>query len=124
LYLQREKIDPLLQKLKQEFKLKDNQIIQVPMLYGYSGYAWWPNLVKSVLINGELLASDPRGPLINQQDYFQENFRQLITQSAVNVNFIDDRYYQELQGDVGAAVNTSRVGIDSPFWSALSSVRE
>lgn len=124
LYLQREKIDPLLQKLKQEFKLKDNQIIQVPMLYGYSGYAWWPNLVKSVLINGELLASDPRGPLINQQDYFQENFRQLITQSAVNVNFIDDRYYQELQGDVGDAVNTSRVGIDVPFWSALSSVRE
>ncbi|MGL6282166.1 MAG: protein-arginine deiminase family protein [Microcoleaceae cyanobacterium] len=120
LYLQREKIDPLLQKLKQEFKLKDNQIIQVPMLYGYSGYAWWPNLVKSVLINGELLASDPRGPLINQQDYFQENFRQLIAQSAVNINFIDDQYYQELQGDVGNAVNTSHVGIDSPFWSALS----
>jgi protein-arginine deiminase len=39
LQLQREKIDPLLKKIKREFNLEDDQIIQVPVLFGYSGYA-------------------------------------------------------------------------------------
>ena len=120
LYLQRVKLNPLIEKLKQEFNLSDDQIIQVPAMFGYSGYAWWPNMVNSVVINGELLVSNPGGALINGRDYTEENFRRLVSDSSLNINFMDDRYYQELRGNVHDATNTTRLGKNNPFWEALS----
>ena len=96
LYLQREKLNPLIENLKQEFNLSNDQIIQVPAMFGYSGYAWWPNMVNSVVINGELLVSSPGGALINGRDYTQEKFRRLVSNSSLNINFMDDQYYQQL----------------------------
>ncbi|WP_426546791.1 protein-arginine deiminase domain-containing protein [Dapis sp. BLCC M126] len=120
LYLQREKLNPLIEKLKQEFNLSDDQIIQVPAMFGYSGYSWWPNMVNSVVINGELLVSNPGGALINGRDYTQEKFRRLMADSSLNINFMDDRYYQELRGSVHDATNTTRLGKNNPFWESLS----
>ncbi|MGK7922155.1 MAG: protein-arginine deiminase domain-containing protein [Trichodesmium sp.] len=119
LYLQREKLNPLIEKLKQEFNLNDEQIIQVPAMFGYSGYAWWPNMVNSVVINGELLVSNPGGALINGRDYTQEKFRRLVANSGLNINFMDDQYYQELRGNVHDATNTTRLGENNPFWESL-----
>jgi len=116
LNLQRNKLNPLLKKLKREFQLTDEQIIMVPVLFGYSGYAWSPNLVNSAVVNGELLASNPRGPIINGRDYFQEQFRQLIAVSGLNVHFLEDTYYQELRGNTRDATNTTRQGEEKPFW--------
>lgn len=118
-YLQRTKINPLIVKLKREFQLSDEQIIQVPVMFGYSGYAWWPNLVNAVFINGQLLISNPRGPLIEGQDYTQEKMRQLLANSGVTVNFLDDKYYHELKGNTYSAINTTRPGEEKPFWQAL-----
>lgn len=120
LYLQREKLNPLIEKLKQEFNLSNDQIIQVPAMFGYSGYAWWPNMVNSVVINGELLVSSPGGALINGRDYTQEKFRRLVSNSSLNINFMDDQYYQQLRGNVHDAVNTTRLGKNHPFWKSLS----
>ena len=120
LYLQREKLNPLIENLKQEFNLSNDQIIQVPAMFGYSGYAWWPNMVNSVVINGELLVSSPGGALINGRDYTQEKFRRLVSNSSLNINFMDDQYYQQLRGNVHDAVNTTRLGKNYPFWKSLS----
>ncbi|MGB3508350.1 MAG: protein-arginine deiminase domain-containing protein [Microcoleaceae cyanobacterium] len=119
LYLQQEKINPLIQKLKEEFNLSDDQIIQVPAMFGYSGYAWWPNMVNSVVVNGELLVSNPAGALINGRDYTQEKFRRLVANSALNITFMDDKYYQDLRGSIHDATNTTRLGKNNPFWKSL-----
>ncbi|MDY7008507.1 MAG: protein-arginine deiminase domain-containing protein [Cyanobacteriota bacterium] len=120
LYLQREKLDPLIEKLKREFNLSNDQIIQVPAMFGYSGYSWWPNMVNSVVVNGELLVSNPVGALINGRDYTQEKFRRLVADASLNINFMDDKYYQNLRGSIHDATNTTRLGKDNPFWKSLS----
>ncbi|MEG4418474.1 protein-arginine deiminase family protein [Microcoleus sp. LAD1_D5] len=119
LYLQNQKLNPIIEKLKREFLLGDDQIIQVPAMFGYSGYAWWPNMVNSVPVNGKLLVSNPRGPMIEGVDYTQERLRQLLLPAGVSVSFLDDRYYQELKGNVQSATNTVRKPEDRPFWQSL-----
>ncbi|MEG5034151.1 protein-arginine deiminase family protein [Microcoleus sp. AT3-D2] len=119
LYLQNQKLNPIIEKLKREFLLGDDQIIQVPVMFGYSGYAWWPNMVNSVPVNGKLLVSNPRGPMIEGVDYTQERLRQLLLPAGVSVSFLDDRYYQELKGNVQSATNTVRKPEDQPFWQSL-----
>lgn len=119
LQLQREKIDPLLKKLKREFSLDDDQIVEVPVLFGYSGYAWWPNLINAVSVNGELLVPNPRGALIDGRDYTQEDFKRRLVVAGLNVNFLDDSYYQELKGDLYTGTNTTREASQQPFWKAL-----
>ncbi|MEL7038978.1 MAG: protein-arginine deiminase family protein [Cyanobacteria bacterium J06592_8] len=117
--LQREKIDPLLRILKREFGLDNDQIIEVPVIFGYSGYAWWPNLVNTVSVNGVLLVPNPRGPLIDGRDYTQEDFRRRLVVSGMNLNFLDDSYYQELKGDLYTGTNTTRESLEQPFWEIL-----
>ncbi len=119
LNLQKQKLNPIIEKLKREFLLTDDQIIQVPAMFGYSGYAWWPNMVNSVPVNGSLLVSNPRGALIDGKDYTQERLRQLLLPFGVNISFLDDRYYQELRGNVQSATNTVRKGEERPFWQSL-----
>ncbi|MEG4067184.1 protein-arginine deiminase family protein [Microcoleus sp. Pol11C2] len=119
LYLQQQKLNPIIEKLKREFLLGDDQIIQVPVMFGYSGYAWWPNMVNSVPVNGKLLVSNPRGPMIDGVDYTQERLRQLLLPAGVSVSFLDDRYYQELKGNVQSATNTVRKPEERPFWQSL-----
>ncbi|MCY7386324.1 MAG: protein-arginine deiminase [Microcoleus sp. CAN_BIN18] len=119
LNLQKQRLNPVIEKLKREFALTDDQIIQVPAMFGYSGYAWWPNMVNSVPVNGKLLVSNPRGALIDGKDYTQERLRQLLLPFGVNISFLDDRYYQELRGNVQSATNTVRKGEERPFWQSL-----
>ena len=119
LNLQKKKITPILRQLKQELNLKDEQIIEVPVLFGYSGYSWWPNLINSVFINGELLVSNPRGPLIDGRDYLQEDLKQRLAIAGIQINFLDDSYYQELKGNLQGAINTTREGQEIPFWQVL-----
>ncbi|MBE9096826.1 protein-arginine deiminase family protein [Tychonema sp. LEGE 07203] len=119
LNLQKQKINPILDKLKREFSLTDDQIVQVPAMFGYSGYAWWPNMVNSVPVNGNLLVSNPRGPMIDGRDYTQERLRQLLLPAGVSVSFLNDRYYQELKGNVQSATNTVRKPELQPFWQSL-----
>ncbi|TAE65662.1 MAG: protein-arginine deiminase [Oscillatoriales cyanobacterium] len=119
LNLQKQKLNPILEKLKREFSLADDQIVQVPAMFGYSGYAWWPNMVNSVPVNGKLLVSNPRGPIIDGLDYTQERLRQLLLPAGVSMSFLDDRYYQELKGNVQSATNTVRKPEPRPFWQSL-----
>lgn len=121
LKLQTQKINPIIAKLKREFKLTDSQIIRIPAMFNYGGSAFWSNMVNSVAVNGKLMVSNPRGALIGGKDYTQEAFRKRVAGSALKVYFLDDRYYQELRGNTHCATNTRRKGFAQPFWKALPS---
>jgi protein-arginine deiminase len=118
LKLQREHINPIIQKLKQELKLSDAQIIQVPAMYT-RGASWWPNMVNSVVVNGHLIASDPKGAIVDDRDLTQDVFLNLVAASGLQVHFVDDLYYHELRGNTHCATNTERAGSDRPFWQQL-----
>ncbi|HIK52213.1 MAG TPA: protein-arginine deiminase [Oscillatoriales cyanobacterium M59_W2019_021] len=120
LRLQREFLNPTIDKLKREFKLTDSQIIRVPSLYATNGSAWWPSMVNSVVVNGHLFVSDPKGVLLNEVDLTQEVFRNLVSTSGLKVHFMNDRYYHELKGNTHCATNSARQGISQPFWERLS----
>ena len=77
-------------------------------------------MVNSVVVNGELLVSNPVGALINGRDYTQEKFRRLVADASLNINFMDDKYYQNLRGSIHDATNTTRLGKNNPFWKSLS----
>ncbi|MGL5082438.1 MAG: protein-arginine deiminase family protein [Microcoleaceae cyanobacterium] len=119
LNLQQEQIDPLVKKLKREFRLNDDQVIRVPMLFGYTGYAWWPNLVNAVYVNRKLLSSNPRGPLIDGLDYTQEEFKRRLAIAGLEITFLDDDYYQELKGNIQTGTNAIRKPAEQPFWEDL-----
>ncbi|MBD1940099.1 protein-arginine deiminase family protein [Microcoleus sp. FACHB-68] len=119
LKLQSQHLNPIIAKLKQEFNLSDDQIVRIPAMYGYGGYSWWPNMVNSVAVNGQIMASNPRGAIVNGRDYTQEAFRRRVARSALKVYFLEDLYYQELRGNTHCATNTRRKGLDTPFWSTL-----
>lgn len=119
LKLQKDKIDPLINKLQREFKLRDDQIVEIPAMFGYTGYAWWPNPINSVFVNGKLLVSDPRGALIDGRDYIQEDFKGRIAIAGIDVTFLDDSYYQNLKGSLNAGLNTTRLGEEQAFWESF-----
>ncbi|MGB6170153.1 MAG: protein-arginine deiminase family protein, partial [Geitlerinemataceae cyanobacterium] len=120
LRLQREFLNPTIDKLKREFKLTDDQIIQIPSLYATNGSAWWPSMVNSVVVNDRLFVSDPKGVLLDNVDLTQEVFRNRVSASGLEVHFVNDRYYHELKGNTHCATNTARQGISLPFWERLS----
>ncbi len=119
LQIQRDRIDPLISKLKREFSLNDNQIIQIPAMFSLTGYSWWPNMVNSVAVNGHFLVADPRGPIVGDRDVTQDTFRKLVSKSPLQVHFLDNDYYQELRGNVHCATNTTRTPPEKPFWKQL-----
>ncbi len=119
LQIQRDRINPLIAKLKREFSLNDNQIIQIPAMFSLTGYSWWPNMVNSVAVNGHFLVADPRGPIVRDRDVTQETFRKLVSKSPLQVHFLDNDYYQELRGNVHCATNTTRTPPEQPFWKQL-----
>lgn len=119
LRLQTKHLNAIQEKVKREFNLTDDQIIRIPAMFNFGGSSLWPNMVNSVVVNGRLMVSNPRGAIINGKDYTQEEFRRRVTPSALKVYFLDDRYYQELRGNTHCATNTRRDGVEKPFWDSL-----
>ncbi|MGF1492486.1 MAG: protein-arginine deiminase family protein [Microcoleaceae cyanobacterium] len=118
--LQQKKVDPLVRKLKQEFGLKDEQIVRVPLLFGYTGYSWWPNLINAIYLNRRLLAPNPKGPLVDGRDYLQEEFKRRLAIADAEITFLNDDYYQDLKGNLQTGTNTVREAPEQPFWEAFS----
>ncbi|HEY9808365.1 MAG TPA: protein-arginine deiminase family protein [Halomicronema sp.] len=119
LRLQAKNINAIEEKVKREFNLTNDQIIRVPAMFDFGGSSWWPNMVNSVVVNGRLMVSNPRGAIINGKDFTQEEFRRRVAASALTVYFLNDRYYQELRGNTHCATNTRRDGVEKPFWESL-----
>ena len=120
LKIQSDYIDPTIEKLKREFQLNDDQIVQLPEMYTTFGAAWSPSTVNSVMVNGKLLVSDPRGAIVDDKDYSQTRFRELIAASGLQVYFLNDKPYHEMRGNTHCATNTTRKAKTQPFWERLS----
>ena len=119
LNLQRQHLDPIVEQLKAEFGLSDDRIIPLPTLYGSPGYPWWPSPVNSVVVNGYLLISDPKGVIVDGKDYTQETVKQLVERSGLEVRFLDDRFYHEMRGNTHCATNAARQMTGGSFWQAF-----
>jgi protein-arginine deiminase len=119
--LQQQKLDPILEKAKQDFHLTDDRIIQLPILYSdlQEAYGLWSNPVNSIYINGTVIAGDPLSPPIDGQDYIQKIIQQRFDAVRIPVQFVDDWSYQENKGNVHCATNAKKQPIVSHLWQNI-----
>jgi protein-arginine deiminase len=116
--LQRERIEPAISMLKSELGLQEVELVRVPYLQTESRAAIIPNLINSLVVNGHLVAPDPRGPVIDGKDQLQQAFRTLVASSGLEVHFVDDRRYHTWSGNVHCGTNARREPYDTPWWAA------
>lgn len=109
----------LIDQMQKELGLSDEQFIRIPVLFDYAGDAWTPNVVNSLFTRGTVLASNPRGPVIDGTDRFQEAIRNALDPFGVDIAFLDDVYYHQNKGNTHCGTNTVRLPLRSPFWHAL-----
>lgn len=116
--LQQQRLNPILEKAKQDFHLTDDRIIQLPILYSdtQEAYGLWSNPVNSIYINGTVIAGDPLSPPIEGQDYVQQTIQQQFNSIHIPVQFIDDWSYQENKGNVHCATNARKQPVVSNLW--------
>ncbi|MDX1972122.1 MAG: protein-arginine deiminase family protein [Candidatus Sumerlaeia bacterium] len=117
--LQEKRIEPMIQKIIQEFGLKPEQLVRVPFLMESGREALIPNMVNSLVINGHLVIPDPNGPVINERDIFQNYMAQQFAEDAIQLHFVDDRQYHKWSGNVHCGTNVKREG-PSQWWSAVA----
>lgn len=118
LYLQRERIEPNVELLKEEFKLSEQDFIRIPALFTEDGSSLFPNMVNSAVLNGYLLIADPDGPEIDEIDALQEEMRKLLAGVPIKPFFLEDTQYHKWSGNVHCATNIQREA-PSKSWFEL-----
>lgn len=117
--LQNDRIEPLIEHLKNELGLEERDLIRVPFLQNTSRTALIPNMINSLVVNGHLVASDPTGPVVDGTDLLQAWFREAVADSGLEVHFVNDWRYHSWSGNVHCATNATRVPYELPWWEAL-----
>lgn len=116
LRLQQERIEPNIERLKQELDLSEQDLIRIPVLFTEEGSSLFPNMVNSAVLNGYLLIADPDGPVIDGVDALQEEMRKLLTGVPITPFFLDDTPYHKWSGNVHCATNIQREGPSKPWF--------
>ncbi|WP_416666051.1 protein-arginine deiminase family protein [Egbenema bharatensis] len=119
--IQQERLDPILEKAKQDFHLTGDRIIQLPLLYSdvREAYGLWSNSVNSIYVNGTVIAGDPLAPPIEGQDSIQRTIQQQFDTVQIPVQFVDDWSYQENKGNVHCATNTRKEPVVADVWQNI-----
>ena len=115
-YLQKERIEPNLELLKQELGLKEEDFIRVPALINKYGEAVVPNMVNSAVLNGHIYIVAPNGPIIGEKDQLEEEMRRLLAGLPLEPYFLDARQYHKWGGEVHCGTNIQREGFSQPWW--------
>lgn len=115
--VQIERIDPVIETLKREFSLRDEDFIPTPALLSVRGGSMMPNIVNSVVLNGHMFITDPHGPEVEGADLIQEYVRNLLAELPLEVHFLDDRAYHSGGGNTHCATNVRREGFREPWWT-------
>ena len=115
--VQKNKIDPIIAQLMSEFSFQADQIVHIPALMTNEGDSWMPNMVNSQFVNGHMLVSDPRGPLVNGQDIMKEEFIKRVDKAKAVVHFVNDKVYHEGKGNTHCATNTVRIPPRAAYWT-------
>jgi protein-arginine deiminase len=103
-------------QLQSELNLAESDFVLLPVLFARRG-AVIPNAVNGVVVNGHYLASEPRGPRKDGQDFFEAAIREALAGCDVRVHFIDGwRAYHEWGGEVHCGTNTFRRLRDPVWW--------
>lgn len=106
--LQLESIEPMIVALQQELKLRPEQLLRMPALFAEGGLSRMPNMVNCLVVNGQVVMSDPCGPKIDGADPFQQAARAVLRPAPVAVDFVDDGLYHRWSGNVHCATNAIR----------------
>lgn len=122
LNLQQNRIEPMIDTLKTEWGLTEDDLIRVPSAYYSNGGAYVPSMVNALVLNGAILVSDPHGPEPDGTDLMQAYFEQSLIDAGVdlNVHYLDDWRYHTWSGNVHCATNARREGFTPDIWEALT----
>lgn len=117
--VQKERIEPNIDKLKAEFGLEEKHLIRVPYLKTAAKEAIIPNMVNSLVLNGHVVAPDPHGPEVDGVDQFARYFRDAVEGSTdLQVHYVDDRQYHKWSGNVHCGTNAKRKPFELAWWEA------
>ena len=120
LSLQKNHIEPNIEKMKNEFGIKESDIIRIPTLFKTNGQSIAPNMVNSAVFNGYLLISDPFGPRDSGgNDLLKEEVMNLLGEIPLEIRFVDDRQYHKWSGNIHCATNARRSGFEEEWWNLL-----
>ncbi|KAK7583583.1 hypothetical protein V3481_012867 [Fusarium oxysporum f. sp. vasinfectum] len=126
-------IDHNLGLLLEEVPLPHNEILRIPALYKNVTYPWPSNLdglpprlhrvtpgqsqliaflpaaINGVVIGSDYVAAKPWGPIVDDQDIFEEAVRDVYGQAGMKVHFVDDFMSHHVNGgEVHCGTNTLR----------------
>ena len=110
-------IDDDIALAKTELGLTDDDIIQLPTIFGGSGTDYlpnWSNPANSVYVNGTLMVGATDTPLSVKTDIEKK-----LGAIGVRVVWVDDSEYYAVMGNVHAATNTSRIPLCASFADCL-----
>ena len=109
------RIDRLYDTVKKEFAVNEQDIVYIPALV-QNGESLIPNMVNSVVVNGNLLMANPNGPVVNGQDLIQEYVKDILKDVPLQIHFLDDWRYHVWAGNVHCATNTTRQRFAKNWW--------
>jgi protein-arginine deiminase len=114
-----ETIDGIRKQLREELNLDDADFVRLPVLFARGG-AVIPNAVNSAVVNGHVLAPEPRGPRQEGKDLFEEAIRDALAGCDVCVVFVDAwRAYHAAGGEFHCGTNTFRRLRDPAWWKQV-----
>uniref|UniRef100_A0A0D2YJF3 Protein-arginine deiminase C-terminal domain-containing protein n=1 Tax=Fusarium oxysporum (strain Fo5176) TaxID=660025 RepID=A0A0D2YJF3_FUSOF len=126
-------IDHNLGLLLEEVPLPHNEVLRIPALYKNVTYPWpsyldglpprlhrvtpgqsqliafLPAAINGVVIGSDYVAAKPWGPIVDDQDIFEEAVRDVYGQAGMKVHFVDDFMSHHVNGgEVHCGTNTLR----------------
>ncbi len=114
-------IDGMLEVLKEETGIEDNEIILVPFLHTYvynASIAYMPGTVNGISMgDGHYAAPKVHGPVINGVDPFQKNLEDSLAEIDVSVHWVEDfTSYHERMGEIHCGSNMVREAGTAERW--------
>ena len=115
--LQKQRIEPNIDLLKQELGLQESDFIRVPVLFDKYGLALVPNMVNSAVLNEHIYIVAPNGPVIEGKDLLEAEMHRLLNGLPVEPYFLDARLYHRGGGEIHCGTNIRRDGFPQPWWN-------
>lgn len=113
-------IDANVALIREEFSLREEDFIHVPVWYNNIGQSTVPNMVNLAVANGHLLVPEPNGPVQDGVDLLEEDFRARLEGLPVVIHFLDDRRYHTWSGNVHCGTNVRRAPLIANWWDAFA----
>lgn len=117
-------IDKIKQTLKKELNLNDSNFFEIPIYYWPKSISprarsIIPNMINNLRLDNFMLVPKPFGPIVNNNDLFENYFKEQIP-NYIKVYFIRnwDCYYL-LEGDINCGTNTKRKTFERNWWVKL-----